>query len=343
MSHAAITAVDYHLPDGRLTNEELASAFPEWPAERIERKLGIRERRVAAPDETSGDLAFAAASKLIGEVGLERNSVDYLLLCTQSPDYFLPTTACVLQDRLGLPRSTGALDFNLGCSGFVYGLGLAKGLIESGQARKVLLLTAETYSKFIHPSDKSVKTIFGDAAAATLIEAVDDRAAADRPWIGPFEYGTDGRGAQNLVVGAGGMRERATVVASADSSADDLESSRSSFLYMNGTEIFTFTGEVVPTAARNLLEQGRTSMDEVDLFVFHQANIYMLDHLRRKLRIPSEKMVVAMEHSGNTVSATIPIALKHAVDGGQLTSGMQVMVMGFGVGYSWAGALLQWR
>ena len=168
---AQISAIEYYFPTNVVTNEDLARDFPEWTPAKILEKTGIAERRLAAADQCSSDLAVEAAEKLFQSGACQRSEVDYLLLCTQSPDYFLPSTACLLQDRLGIPQTAGALDFNLGCSGYVYGLGLAKGLIETGQARKIVLITAETYSKFMHPSDKSVRPLFGDAAAATLISA----------------------------------------------------------------------------------------------------------------------------------------------------------------------------
>ena len=226
---AAIRDIAYHLPSRELTNAELAREFPDWGVEKIAKKTGIASRRIAADGECSSDLAAEAARALFARGACRPEDVDFLLLCTQSPDYFLPTTACLLQDRLGIPTSAGALDFNLGCSGYVYGLGLAKGLIETGQARRVLLITAETYSKFLDPADKGVRTIFGDGAAATLVAADDD----DEPAIGPFVYGTDGRGAEKLIVRAGGMRRPR-----GGDAAD--------FLVMDGPEIFAFTIAAVP-------------------------------------------------------------------------------------------------
>src|SRR4051812_10872966 len=244
---ACVTAIHAALPAGRLDNEQLASFYEGWSAEKIYEKTGIRTRRIAGPDECASDLAVRAAQALMEDVGLDPARVDFLLYCTQTPDYLLPTTACVLQHRLGLPISCGALDFNLGCSGYVYGLGLAKALIESGQARTVLLLTADTYSKLINPADKSVRTLFGDAAAATLILSRDQESL-----IGPFVYGTDGAGAQNLIVPAGGMRR--AVIPEAELVADRSGNARTANdLYMNGAEIFDFTLRVVPQAIERLL------------------------------------------------------------------------------------------
>ena len=335
---AAITAVDYALPVRVLSNDELAAEFPEWTAEKILAKTGIRERRVAAEGEYASDLAVAAANRLFERGVCTRDEIDYVLYCTQSPDYILPTTACVLQERLQLKTGIGALDFNLGCSGFIYGLGLAVGLVRSGQARRLLLLNADTYSRFIHPQDKSVRTIFGDAATATLISAVE----SDAPSIGPFVYGTDGRGAGNLIVPAGGQRKPRS--ADAPLVRDDSGNARTeNNLFMNGAEIFNFTLRIVPETVSGLLAKAQLQQGEIDLFIFHQANQFMLDHLRKKLKVPEDRFWVAMSDVGNTVSCTIPIALKRALDAGKVKPGMRLMLVGFGVGYSWGATLVRWR
>jgi len=295
---------------------------------------------IAGPEECSSDLAFAAAQKLFSSGAVAPADVDGLLFCTQSPDYFLPATACLRQDRLGIPTASFALDFNQGCSGFIYGLGVAKGLIETGQVKRVLLLTAETYSKFIHPQDRSVRTIFGDAAAATLIEAVDNHGPA--PMIGPFVWGTDGAGAKNLIVPAGGMR----LPRSAETAREFEDSSGSrrtrDNLFMDGAEVFEFTLRAVPKAFHEILARAGRTAEEIDLFIFHQANRYMLNSLRGVLEIPESKFYVAMRHCGNTVSSTIPIALKHASLDGRLVGGNLAMLVGFGVGYSWGAVLVRW-
>ena len=336
MTHGAVAGIAYALPQKVVTTQDLANEFPEWSVEKIDSKTGIRERHIAAEDECASDLAVEAARKLFDSGVCEPSAIDFILYCTQSPDYFLPTTACILQDRLGIPTTAGAYDFNLGCSGYIYGLGQAEGLIATRQASNVLLLTAETYSKFIHPQDRSVRTIFGDAASATLVRATE----SDAPYMGPFVYGTDGRGAKNLMVPAGGLRQpctRQTAIASTDSQGNVRSADN---LFMDGGEIFNFTLSSVPGSVHRLLEKAGLRLEDIDLFVLHQANKYMLDHLRRKIKIPDEKFVIAMSDCGNTVSSTIPIALKRAMDNGCMPSGTLVMLVGFGVGYSW-GALLR--
>jgi 3-oxoacyl-[acyl-carrier-protein] synthase-3 len=337
MIKAAICGIASYLPEQVLTNEQLASEYSGWSALKILEKTGIQERHIAGETECASDLATAAAQKLFKDGLCAPEDIDYVLLCTQSPDYFLPTTACLVQERLGLSTSCGAMDFNLGCSGYVYGLGLAKGLIETEQATNILLITAETYSKHIHPGDKSVRTIFGDAASATLVQAV----SSDHDKIGPFVYGTDGRGWNNLIVPTGGLRrahaENAELIEDASGNKRTINN-----LYMNGAEIFTFTLRVVPEMVSKLLARAGERMEDIDLFLFHQANRYMLEHLKRKLDIPDEKLPIMMAHSGNTVSSTIPILLKDLETAGKLKKGQCLMLLGFGVGYSWGGSIVHW-
>ena len=336
--HASVSAIEYYLPEKTVSTEDLAAEFPEWTVAKIDEKTGIRDRHIAAPGECSSDLAVAAARKLFDSGACQPGEIDYLLFCTQSPDYFLPTTACLIQDRLGIPTTAGALDFNLGCSGFVYGLGLAEGLISSGQASRVLLLTAETYSKFLHVGDRSVRTIFGDAGAATLLVARE----AEAPLIGPFVYGTDGSGGPNLIVPTGGMRLPRTAESGVPCEDANGNLRSQDNLFMNGAEIFSFTLAAVPESVDALLKKAGLALLDIDLFVFHQANKYMLEHLRKRLKIAPEKFQLTMGHCGNTVSSTIPIALKHAVLEGRLHPGALVMLVGFGVGYSWGATLVRW-
>ena len=322
MRKAFINAIEYYLPMAVLDNQELASLFPEFSVEKILAKTGIKKRHIAAIDECSSDMAVRAAEKLFQSKKIAREQLDFLLFCTQTPDYLLPTSACMIQDRLGLKTSIGALDFNLGCSGFVYGLSIAKGLIESRQANNVLLLTADSYTKLIEDNDKSVRTIFGDGAAATLISSLE----SEKSYISPPAYGTDGRGGQNLCVLGRGMR--------------NFWQKQDPYLRMQGSKIFEFTLQVVPAAINEALEKAECTFADIELFVFHQANSYMLEHLRKKLNISQEKFWIAMDFCGNTVSSTIPIALKEAEKQGVLANKTKVMLVGFGVGYSWGATII---
>ncbi|MDC0935752.1 ketoacyl-ACP synthase III [Pirellulales bacterium] len=336
---AVLKAIEYYTPETVLTNAELAEHSAKWTPEGIFAKTGIAERRIAAEGECASDLAVEAAEQLFASGACRRDEVDFVLFCSQSPDYFLPTTACLLQQRLGLNQTIGALDFNLGCSGYLYGLGLAKGLVETGQACCVLLITAETYSKYIRPDALDVRTLFGDAAACSLIVGETSEDDVAREPIGPFVYGTDGRGGANLIAEKGGFRGLSRGVIGASNTNGQAVRPQ---LFMNGPEIFTFTLEAVPRLVAQMLERTASSIDDIDLFVFHQANKFMLDHLRDKIKIPRDRFFISMEEVGNTVSSTIPIALKHAQQAGRLSEGDTVMLVGFGVGYSWGAALLRW-
>jgi 3-oxoacyl-[acyl-carrier-protein] synthase III len=330
-----IERIAAQLPDRVVDNEELARLYPGWSADKIYEKTGIRQRHVVGDGECASDLAAAAAEKVLSDY--DRARVDFLMFCTQTPDYLLPTTACVLQHRLKLSTGCGALDFNLGCSGYVYGLALAQGLIQGGIATNVLLLTAETYSRHIHPGDKSVRTIFGDAGAATLLSSTSRRR------IHSFVLRTDGSGAEQLMIRTGGARHP-RVQAAEQPALDDSGNVRDpNCLYMDGPEIFNFTLQSVPALVNDVLAKAALRLDEVDCFVFHQANSYMLEHLRRKLRIPRERFEICLENCGNTVSATIPIALEAALAAGRVRPGMRILLAGFGVGFSWGGCILEWN
>lgn len=327
---AYIKAISYYLPKKVVTNEQLVEEFPEWSVEKIAKKIGINERHIAAENETAGDLALRAAEILIQENRIQRNLIDFVLLCTQSPDYFLPSTACLIQNKLGLSTRCGAFDFNLGCSGYEYGLAIAKGLIVSGVAKNILLLTAETYNKHIHPNDKGNRTIFGDGASASLIST--DGFAK----IGDFVLGTDGSGYEKLIHRTGAMRH----IQSLNDYREDENGNpiSSDYLYMDGKAIFDFTADIVPTMIEETLAKHSLTMDDINLFVFHQANKYMINYLRKLMEIDKDRFYVFMESVGNTVSSTIPIALCEAQNEGKLHG--NVLLAGFGVGLSYGATIL---
>ncbi len=303
MGHeVAVRAISVYLPDGVLDNAELVRQFGTWTENKIYGKTGVSERRVVG-DEKVSDLAVAAGERLFEEHGIDRGSIDFLLLCTECPDYFLPATACIVQNRLGLRKDTGALDYNLGCSGFIYGLALAKGLVLGGVARRVLLITAETITRTIHPQDKSTRTLFGDAAAATLVEASAERG------IGEFVLGTDGSGAERLIIPAGAWARPSSPETRVETKNKWGNVRTPENLYMDGPEILKFSMEVAPGCMNDTLERNGTSLEGLRLVVLHQASHMMLVKLREVLAIPEEKFVFNIEKYGNTVSSTIPIAL----------------------------------
>jgi 3-oxoacyl-[acyl-carrier-protein] synthase III len=337
MRMAKVKAVEYHLPAEVLSNAALAEAFGDWTAEKIFEKTGILERRVVSSHETASDLGVRAAERLLEKLGGIHHEIDFLIFCTQAPDHFLPSSACLIQHRLGLPIGCGALDINLGCSGFVYGLALAKGMIESGVRKNVLLITADTYTKFIHPNDRSVRTLFGDGAAATLIVAADE----GQPCIGPFVMGTDGAGAGELIVRAGGSRLPTSPETALEESDASGNVRSANHLFMNGPAVMNFTLSSVPKAMKQLLDDASKTLDDINVVIFHQANAFMLEALRKKIKIPPEKFIIEMDTVGNTVSSTIPIAIARAKASGKVKSGDTALLLGFGVGFSWAGTIIE--
>ena len=330
---AYIKGISYYLPERVVTNEDLVKEFPEWSVDKVAQKVGVESRHLAAENETAGDMAAKAALKLFEEYNIDPQSIDFLMLCTQSPDYFLPSTACILQDRLGIPTTAGAFDYNLGCSGCVYGMALAKGLIASGIAKNVLLLTAETYNKYLHPDDKSNRSIFGDGAAACLIST---EGFAE---VGEFSLGTDGSGANNLIVKSGASRQKEVTGQFVEDEEGHIW--YDDYLYMNGGAIFNFTLDVVPAMIKAILEKNQIEKDQIDYYLFHQANKFMLSTIRKVCVIPKDKFYINLASTGNTVSSTVLIGLKECIDNNTIKSGDKVMISGFGVGLSWGGTILK--
>lgn len=315
-----IVSISYYLPDTIEGVDILQRDNPDWDMPKILEKTGIYNRYISASDETAVDLAFKAGKKLLSNIA-NIEAIDLLILVTQSPDYVLPSSACIIQDRLGLSKSCMAFDVSLGCSGFVYALSIAGGLIESGVAHKCLILCADTYTKYINKNDRTCRPIFSDGAAATLLEGgVGD-------CIGPFEFGSDGAGYDKLIVRHSGARGSAHL---------------SSSLEMSGSDVFLFTMRVVPSCVDKLLDRAGLALENIDLFVFHQASKLVIDNLVRTMKLDQHKVFTNFENIGNTVSASIPIALKDAEAHGRLKQGDTVMLVGFGVGLSWGATLIKW-
>ena len=312
--------ISTYFPSKVVTNNDLQLEFPNYNFEKLGKKIGIEQRHICKENQTSLDLAVMASTELFLKV--DKYSIDFVIYCTQSPEYYLPTTACILQDKLGL-KKCGAFDYNLGCSGYVYGLAMAKSFIRSNLAKNILLVTAESYSRYIHEGDMTNRAIFGDAATATLVDSNFANI------IGEFNLGSDGAGAENLIVKDGGYQ-------SDFSNTGDKEQK----FYMNGSEVFQFTLDNVPVSVHDCLEKNNLNLEDVDYFILHQANRYMLGKLRRKLGVHEDKFHIDVEYIGNTVSSTIPIALSQSLKRGLIKKGDCVLLCGFGVGYSWGSTII---
>ncbi len=332
----AITSIAYKTGDCKLSNAELSERFGVGVMRKIADMSGILERRIAARGECASDLAVEAA-RLLENRGLSSLSdIDLLLFATQTPDYIMPTTACILQERLGLKESCAAFDINLGCSQFPYALATAAAWLNSSLAKKALVITADTPSRLINPLDKSAVSLFGDAAAATVVEKSPDDSIAD------FEFGTNGKGFDSLICPASGMRNpptRADYVESVDENGN-LRSNAN--MKIDGFKIFAFAYKTVPLAVENILRRNRLGVADVDLFVFHQAGEMMVSSASKRLKIPPAKIYYKMHDIGNCGGASVPIALADAALNGRLKAGMKVVVCAFGVGLSWGAALIEW-
>jgi 3-oxoacyl-[acyl-carrier-protein] synthase-3 len=302
---------------------------------KITASTGVKARHVAPDGVCSSDLCLAAAERILERLGWDRSSVDLLIFITQTPDYLLPATACSLHGRLGLAKSCAAFDVNLGCSGYVYGLSLAAAHVRTGAARRVLLLVGDTISKVISEDDRSVAFLFGDAGSATALESSTDVASMH------FVTGSDGSGAGHLQIQAGMFRERSSEQTRAVRARNAGTARNDEQLHMNGPEIFNFTIREVPAMISTVMQAAGWSAGQVDGFVLHQANRFMLEYLIKRMKLPPEKVVMALEDYGNTSSASIPLAICARMRERVMDTPARLVLAGFGVGFSWASAALE--
>jgi 3-oxoacyl-[acyl-carrier-protein] synthase-3 len=330
---AYIKAISYHLPEKTITNDDLAREFPDLKIDDLTRLTGVKKRHIAGAEETAADLAYKAAVKLFDEHNIDPNEIDHIIFCAQGADYITPSTACVLQDRLNIPTHAGSLDINQGCTGFIYGLSIANGLIATNSARNILLLTAINVSELIHSGDKSNRAIFGDGASASLVSVNDEKSESG---IGNFVFGTDGKGFDAIIIKHGGARFPYNKFETGDYSDEAGNIRNDRCFYMNGAAVFNFSLEKVPQMIKQLFDKSGINEGDVDLYVLHQANQIILESIFRKMKIPKEKSLFHLEDCGNTVSSTIPIALYHAIKDEKVKRGDTIVLAGFGVGLSWA-------
>jgi 3-oxoacyl-[acyl-carrier-protein] synthase-3 len=320
-----ISKISYSLPSSSENLEDLKLANPDWDISKIYKKTGINSRWIAEENQTASDLALIAANKMFEIIPNKKKEIDLLIFVSQTPDYFLPTTACVLQSRIGLDKKVMAFDINLGCSGFVYGLSVISAFFENGAINKALLICADTYTKFISKNDRTNRPIFSDGAAVILLEKTNTK------FIAPFVFGTDGSRSESLIVRNGAMR------GFTKQKSSDIR------LEMDGGGVFLFTISEIPKAVKQLLDKAKFGLEDIDLIIFHQANKFVIDNLIEKLSLNPKKVFTNYEKIGNTVSASIPIALKDAEDSGLLDNGDKIMLVGFGVGLSWGATIIEWN
>jgi 3-oxoacyl-[acyl-carrier-protein] synthase-3 len=329
-----IAAIACAVPQRRVSYRDDAIEFGEAEMEKIASTTGIRERRVACRGVTTSDLCIAAAEKLFETGRWQKESIEAVIVVTQSPDYFLPATACTVQSRLGLPTECAAFDVNLGCSGYTYALWFAGHLISGGAASKVLLLVGDVANK-VHPKDRSARPLFGDAGSATIVEA---SPGAPRTF---FRVGTDGAGQNHLIVPAGVGRLPHNPRTALEMEGEDGNIRSLDNLHMNGAEVFIFTLSKLPSLLKATMADAGWTIDDVDAVVLHQANSFMLKHVAKSAKIPLEKIPLSLDSFGNTSSASIPITIVSRMR--ELLAGepRRLLLAGWGVGWSWAAAAIQ--
>lgn len=330
-----IHTISVYLPENRLTNANLLEDFPGLKINELTRLTGVSSRPISAENETSVDMAVQAAKHLFLEEGIDKSVIDFVIFCSAGGDFITPASACVIQHKLGLSQQCGAFDFNQGCTGYIYGLSMADSLIKAGNSSNVLLLTSEAITKTIHPKDKANRAIFGDAATATLI-----RQSYDDSKIGQFVFGTDGSRFDQIIIKHGGERFPLNQFAEKDFLDEYGNVRNHANFYMNGSEVFNFSVDKAPVLVKDLLDRSGFEFEDIDLFVFHQANQIILETIGRKLKIPKEKLLIYIENTGNTVSSTIPVALQNAIENGRCKRGDKILIAGFGVGFSWGGTII---
>ncbi len=331
-----IQDISCYFPDKVLANENLQDEFPNLKLPELTRLTGVSKRHICFENETSVDMGVAAAENLFKKSSIKKSEINFVIFCSAGGDYITPASACIIQDRLGLPKNCGAFDFNQGCTGYIYGLSIADSIISSGNANNILLITSEAITSTIHPKDSSNRAIFGDAATASIITKNPDKSN-----FGKFIFGTDGSKYDKIIIKHGRERFPLPKYAEEDSIDSYGNIRNDACFYMDGSGVFNFSVTKAPELVTELLEENKLSFEDIDFFVFHQANQIILETIGRKLKIPNNKLIIEIETTGNTVSSTIPIALKKALDLGKIKSGNKVLIAGFGVGFSWGGTILK--
>lgn len=324
-----INHISVYLPENKLSNANLASEF-NIAEDRVLKNTNIHNRFVSGSDELSSDMAIKAGNILFNETEFDKSEIDFLIFCSEGFDYIAPATSCIIQHKLGLPTNIGCFDLPYGCSGYVYGLGIAYGLLKAGIAKKVLFLTADIPTKVIAKNDLELRSIFSDIATASIITLNN---SSEETF---FVYGTDGKGALDLYV------EKSAFKPPINPDFKMPEGLVCGQMLMNGTNIFLFAVKKVPLLVNEILEKNKLSIDDIDLFVFHQASYFMLEVIRKKMKLPQDKVFLNIQQYGNSVSSTIPMALYDAEKQGILKRGMKVLLAGFGIGNSWGATIIDY-
>ena len=330
-----ISSIEYYLPEKIVTNQDLENENPSWKMDDVESKSGVRERHIAEEDETAFDLSKVACDKLFAK-SIDKNEIDCLIYCTQSPDFIMPPNSYLLHKYLGLSDKIMAYDFNMACSGYVYGLSMAHSFLLSGLAKKVLLVNADTYSKYINKGDRSARTLFGDGASASIIEINEQ----SKGFL-TFDFVSSGKDYEKFYIPAGGCRLPRSTETQKEISNQSGNSRSSNNIHMDGMGVWSFINSLVPKQIKSFLKSNNLEISDIDLFVFHQASKMTLDSIIKMLKLDKDKVFINLNGLGNTVSASIPIALKDAMDQGKISKGDKILLAGFGVGMSYAATIIE--
>lgn len=331
-----ISFIEYYLPERIVTNDDLQKENPDWQMDRVVEKSGVYQRFIAEESQTALDLAMRACDKLFENNNINKTDIDGIIFCTQTPDYIMPSNAFLIHKYLNLKTNVFAFDYNLACSGYIYGLVIANGFITSKIAKHILLINADTYSKFINKRDRSSRVLFSDAAAATVISAPDSG-----KHILEIELASSGREYENFYVPAGGCRLPKNPLTSIVQQGEDGNFRSQNEIHMNGINIWKFISKNIPKQIRNILSKNGMTVDDIDQFFFHQASKMTIDSIISSLKISRNQVFMNIGQTGNTVSASIPIAMKDAINSGKLNRGDRILLSGFGVGLSWGSILMK--
>ena len=337
MMTSFIVGSAYYVPEGKLTHAELSERFGPEQVDKIAESSGIYERRVVLNNECASDLAFKATVELFEALSLNPEEIDALIFATQTPDYLLPTTACILQDRLGLAKTAAVFDINLGCSQYVYALMTAHSMIVSGVVKNALVLTGDTVSRIINPMDRSVVPLFGDAGTATYLKKSDNNSG-----FLSFDFGSDGSGSKHLIWPTSGLRQARTEESELETTDKRGSIRCQNDMFMDGAAVFIFTIRTVPFLVNRLLEKSQLSIEDIDLFVFHQGSELIIETAAKKLKISREKLHYKLHDVGNSGGSTVAVTLTDASIAGKVKPGMKILLAAFGVGLSWSGAVMEW-
>jgi 3-oxoacyl-[acyl-carrier-protein] synthase-3 len=330
-----IESIEYYLPENIVTNADLQKENPDWNLEKITEKSGVYQRHIAGKNETAYDLSIKACDKLFQTN--DKNNIDGIIYCTQSPDYIMPSNSFLLHKHFGLKDEIFAYDFNHACTGYIYCLAMANAFVKAGMAREILLVNADTYSKYINPKDRSTRVLFGDGAAATIVKK-----SGRKRGIIDIDLGSSGSGYNKFWIPAGGLRSPKSSYTSIEIEDDRGNIRTQNDIEMDGFGVWSFINSVAPRQVDRLLKRNNVEKIDIDQFVFHQASKMTLESIMRLMKLNEEQVFINIQNIGNTVSASIPIALRDAIDQNKIDNGSTLILSGFGVGLSYGAILIEY-